>query len=85
MRMERSAGDSNLLSGVRFGLNPAGRGPTGFPVLDACLAGTVTLHFGNNELQGGDVRSTFDLTLPAGRMTVESGARQLVTAGVLAE
>ena len=73
------------LSGVRFGLNPAGRGPTGMPVLDACLAGTVTLHFGNNELQGGDVRSTFDLTLPAGRMTVESGARQLVTAGTLAE
>jgi len=84
-RMEHSAGDSNLLSGVRFGLNPAGRGPTGMPVLDACLAGTVTLHFGNNELQGGDVRSTFDLTLPAGRMTVESGARQLVTAGTLAE
>jgi leucyl aminopeptidase (aminopeptidase T) len=84
-RIERSAGDSNLLSGVRFGLNPAGRGPTGMPVLDACLAGTVTLHFGNNELQGGDVRSTFDLTLPACRVTVESGERRLVTAGVLAE
>jgi len=84
-RIERSAGDANLLSGVRFGLNPAGRGPTGMPVLDACLAGTVTLHCGNNELQGGDVRSTFDLTLPAGRMTVESEERRLVTAGVLAE
>lgn len=82
-RLSGASGDADLLSGVRFGLNPAGRGPTGKPILDACLAGTVTLHFGNNELQGGDVRSTLDLIMPACHVTVESGGARLVDAGRL--
>lgn len=83
-RLEGTAGDGDLISGVRFGLNPAGRGPTGKPTLDACLSGTVTLHFGNNELQGGDVRSTVNLILPACHLTVVSGKFVLVDSGELA-
>ncbi len=82
-RLEEASGDADLLSGFRFGINPAGRGPTGKPILDACLAGAVTLHFGNNELQGGDVRSTIDLILPACHLTVESGSTCLVEDGHL--
>jgi hypothetical protein len=82
-RLAQAAGDGNLISGVRFGLNPAGRGPTGKPILDACLSGTVTLHFGNNELQGGDVKSTVTLILPACHLTVISGKSTLVESGEL--
>jgi leucyl aminopeptidase (aminopeptidase T) len=84
MRLEKAVGDADLISGVRFGLNPAGRGPTGKPILDACLAGTVTLHFGNNELQGGDVKSTINLILPSCHLTVISGKFALVDSGELA-
>jgi leucyl aminopeptidase (aminopeptidase T) len=82
-RMDSAVGDADLLSGLRIGLNPAGQGPTGKPVLDACLAGAVTLQFGNNELQGGKVRSTIDLILPACHLTLTSGARTLVKDGRL--
>jgi len=82
-RLAQAAGDAGLLAGIRFGLNPAGRGPTGKPILDACLSGTVTLHFGNNELEGGEVRSTMDLLLPACSLTVRSGETVLVEAGEL--
>ncbi len=84
-RIAQAAGDGNLISGVRFGLNPAGRGPTGKPILDACLAGAVTLHFGNNELQGGNVKSTITLILPACNLTVISGKFALVNSGELAD
>lgn len=84
-RLASASGDADLLSGVRFGLNPAGQGPTGKPILDACLAGAVTLHFGNNELQGGDVRSTIDLIMPACHLTVDCGGRRLVTGGRLSD
>jgi len=80
-RLAAASGDADLLSGVRFGLNPAGRGPTGKPILDACLAGALTLHFGNNELQGGDVRSTLDLILPACYLSVDCGATRIVDGG----
>lgn len=83
-RLESASGDADLLSGVRFGLNPAGRGPTGKPILDACLAGAVTLHFGNNELQGGDVRSTIDLIMPACHLNVDCGGIRVVEGGRLA-
>ncbi len=83
-RLAGASGDADLLSGVRFGLNPAGRGPTGKPILDACLSGAVTLHFGNNELQGGDVRSTIDLIMPACHLTVDCGDRRIVDGGRLA-
>jgi leucyl aminopeptidase (aminopeptidase T) len=83
-RMKQAVGDADLISGIRFGLNPAGRGPTGKPVLDACLAGAVTLHFGNNELQGGDVKSTLDLVLPASDITVMAGDHEIITSGRLA-
>jgi leucyl aminopeptidase (aminopeptidase T) len=82
-RLAAAAGDANLVSGLRFGLNPAGRGPTGKPILDTCLLGAVTLHFGNNELQGGDVRSTMDLILPACHLSVESGGRRIIEDGHL--
>ena len=82
-RLAEASGDADLLSGFRFGINPAGRGPTGKPILDACLAGAVTLHFGNNELQGGDVRSTIDLILPACHLTVDCGSTRLVDGGKL--
>jgi leucyl aminopeptidase (aminopeptidase T) len=89
-RLAQAAGDADLISGVRFGLNPAGRGSTGKPILDACLSGTVTLHFGNNELQGGDVKSTVTLILPASHLTVVAGKSvpgklALVDSGELAQ
>lgn len=82
-RLSAAVGDADLISGVRFGLNPAGRGPTGKPILDTCLLGAVTLHFGNNELQGGDVRSTMDLILPACHLSVNSGGRAIIVDGQL--
>jgi leucyl aminopeptidase (aminopeptidase T) len=84
-RLKSASGDADLLSGIRFGLNPAGQGPTGKPILDACLSGAVTLHFGNNELQGGDVRSTIDLIMPACHLTVDCGETRLVEGGRLAD
>ena len=80
-RIEASAGDPDLISEVRFGLNTAGRGPTGKPPLDACLDGAVTLGFGNNELIGGNVRSTMGLFLPSLRATVQLGDRLIVKDG----
>jgi leucyl aminopeptidase (aminopeptidase T) len=84
-RVDQAIGDGRLISGIRIGLNPAGRGPTGKPLLDACLAGTVTLHFGNNELQGGDVKSTLNLALPASDVSLASGDRAIIVSGTLPE
>lgn len=83
-RLAREVGDPDLLSGVSIGLNPGGTGPTGRPELDTLLAGVVTLGFGNNELAGGTVRSTFNLGLPAHGRSVRSGATPLVVRGILA-
>lgn len=82
-RLAAASGDADLVSGLRFGLNPAGRGPTGKPILDTCLLGAVTLHFGNNELQGGDVRSTIDLIMPACHLSVTSAGKQIIKDGRL--
>ena len=83
-RLARESGDPNLLSSVSIGLNSGGRGPTGRPELDTLLAGVVTLDFGNNEMLGGTVRSTFNLSLPANGLTVRSGTRTPVVRGHLA-
>lgn len=82
-RIAGSTGDPDLIAEVRFGLNPGGRGLTGKFMLDACLAGVVTVSFGNNELLGGPVRSTLDLWLPARGMTVHAGETVLVEDGTL--
>jgi leucyl aminopeptidase (aminopeptidase T) len=81
----QAAGDADCLSSVGFGLNPAGKGPTGFPVLDGCLEGAVVLSFGNNEQMGGDVRSTLDLSFPSLSLTVRAGGATLVERGALIE
>ncbi|MCA9727706.1 MAG: helix-turn-helix domain-containing protein [Candidatus Eisenbacteria bacterium] len=81
--LANETGDPDVLSAVSIGLNAGGKGPTGRPELDSLLAGTVALSFGNNELLGGSVRSTFNLTLPANAMTVRTGRRTLVAAGHL--
>jgi leucyl aminopeptidase (aminopeptidase T) len=78
-------GDAYALAGVQLGLNPAGRGPTGKPSLDACLEGVVTFAFGNNELLGGDVRSTVNLILPCSQLTAQVGDLTLARDGRLAK
>ncbi len=82
-RLAREAGDPDVLSGLTIGLNPGAIGPTGRPELDSVLSGSVTLHFGNNELWGGNVKSTFNLSLPAHALTVRTRSRTLVTEGRL--
>jgi len=79
----RASGDADCLAMFTLGLNPAGRGPTGFPVLDGCLQGTVALSFGNNELMGGKVRATLDLGLPSSSITVRAGSAKLIDEGRL--
>lgn len=82
-RLAREAGDPDMLASVSIGLNPGGPGPTGRPELDSVLAGAVTLHFGNNELLGGSVKSTFNLSLPALGLTVRTRTNPLVVRGRL--
>ena len=82
-RLASEAGDPDALSGVTLGLNPGAEGLTGRPELDSLLAGVVTLHFGNNELWGGNVKSTFNLSLPAHGLTVCTRTQTLVSAGRL--
>lgn len=81
--LAKEAGEPGLLSGFTIGLNPGASGPTGKPEIDALLAGAVTLHFGNNELWGGTVRSTFNLSLPAHRASVGTRTATLVSGGRL--
>jgi leucyl aminopeptidase (aminopeptidase T) len=83
-RLAREAGDPDMLASVSIGLNPGGPGPTGRPELDSVLAGVVTLHFGNNELLGGSVKSTFNLSLPALGLRVRTRTSPLVDRGRLA-
>ena len=82
-RLAGEAGDPDVISAVTLGLNPGAVGPTGRPELDSLLAGVVTLHFGNNELWGGSVKSTFNLSLPAHGLTVRTRTQTLVSAGRL--
>ncbi len=82
-RLAAEAGDPDVISGITIGLNPGAKGPTGRPELDSLLAGVVTLHFGNNELWGGSVKSTFNLSLPAHGQSVRAGTQTLVSAGRL--
>ena len=83
-RLRTESGEPDRLAGFSIGLNPAGADLTGKASLDACLAGTVTISFGNNELRGGDVRSSLDLQLPAGAATVvTAGGIELVRHGQL--
>jgi leucyl aminopeptidase (aminopeptidase T)/transposase-like protein len=79
----QAAGQPDCLASISFGINPAGRGPTGMPVLDGCLEGTVTLAFGNNEMLGGTVRATLDLNLPSTSVSVSAGDVRLVEEGRL--
>ncbi len=84
-RLAQEAGSPDLLSAVTFGLNPGGVGPTGRAELDSVLAGVVTLDFGNNELLGGSVKSTFNLSLPAHAVTVRTRTMSPVKQGRLAQ
>lgn len=84
-RLESESGDPDLLSAISVGLNPAGSAVTGRPELDSVQLGVITLDFGNNELWGGDVRSTFNLSLPARGATLRVGTRTLVSRGSLVD
>ena len=90
-RLAAAAGDPNLIAEMGIGLNPARMesedsaasriGLTGKPVLDSSLLGMVTLGFGNNELLGGDVRSTLNLNLPAAALTLRAGDEMIIREG----
>lgn len=67
-----------------IGLNPVARGMTETYALDPCAAGNVTLEFGNNELIGGSVASTFTLVIPSARVTAPIDGAELVRKGALA-
>ncbi len=79
--MAGAKGDGDQVAMVTFGLNPAGRGPTGKPTLDSCLEGTVSLHFGSNELLGGQGRSTLNLVFPHTALSVRNGPFTLLDSG----
>lgn len=79
--LKGASGDADLLANVSFGLNPAGRGPTGKAMLDYCLEGTVTLDFGNNELLGCEVRATLSLAFPNATASATSARHELVRDG----
>jgi leucyl aminopeptidase (aminopeptidase T) len=81
--LDAAAGDADLVAEFGIGLNEAGSGLTGKPVLDACLSGSVTLSFGNNELLGGNVRSTLNLVMPATGLTITADGTDLVDRGRL--
>lgn len=66
-RADAAAGERLLLSGL--------------PALDCCLEGVVFVGFGNNELIGGDVRSTLDLSFPLNRASLQAGSMPLVIEG----
>jgi leucyl aminopeptidase (aminopeptidase T) len=57
---------------------------SGLPVLDSCKEGVVSVSFGNNELLGGTVRSTLDLTVPLDRASLWADDVPLVLHGRLA-
>lgn len=82
-RLAQEVGDPDLIGNVTIGLNPGGRGPSGRPELDSVLAGVVTLHLGNNELWGGSVRSTLNLSFPALEVSLRTRTRSLVRDGRL--
>lgn len=82
-RIAQETGEPDRLAMVSIGLNPAGVGRTGKVSLDACLEGTVTVSFGNNELWGGGVRSSLDLELPAFGASLAAGEIELVSGGRL--
>ncbi|MBK8232645.1 MAG: helix-turn-helix domain-containing protein [Candidatus Eisenbacteria bacterium] len=84
-RLESALGDWNVVSELRVGANLQAAGLTGVPALDCCLSGVVTLGLGNNELLGGDVRSTFGLALPMARATLRAGDHLLVENGRLVD
>lgn len=77
------SGDPDLLSCVSIGINPGGQGLTGRPSLDAIFSGVVNITFGNNEVDGGSVRSTLTLNLPSSVMTLRAGSHTVVAEGVL--
>ncbi|MEZ4648624.1 MAG: helix-turn-helix domain-containing protein [Candidatus Eisenbacteria bacterium] len=81
--IRRESGDPDLLSCVSIGINPGGDGLTGRPSLDAIFSGVVNFTFGNNEVDGGSVRSTLTLNLPSSVMTLRAGDRIIVAEGVL--
>jgi leucyl aminopeptidase (aminopeptidase T) len=82
-RIEGAVGDPDLIAEVHLGLNPGGGAFTGKFMLDACMAGAVTVTFGNNEMLGGKVRSTLHLWAPSRVMTLHAGRSLLVREGRL--
>ncbi|MEZ4654974.1 MAG: helix-turn-helix domain-containing protein [Candidatus Eisenbacteria bacterium] len=81
--IRRESGDSDVIAGVGIGVNPGGQVLTGRPSLDGQFEGVVTISFGDNELDGGNVRSTLRINLPSRAMTATVGDRTLVSMGVL--
>lgn len=81
--MAAAAGEPERIAEVGIGINPGARALSGKPVLDARMAGTVTVMFGNNELIGGDVRSTLSMIFPSRSHTVRVGRDVIVEAGEL--
>lgn len=82
-RLDTATGDAKELAEVSIGLNPGARLPTGKPVLDACMEGSITFTFGNNEQLGGSVRSTFTLILPAGDRSLHASGACIIDQGTL--
>jgi leucyl aminopeptidase (aminopeptidase T) len=66
----KAAGEPERIAEVGIGINPGARALSGKAVLDSRMEGTVTVMFGNNELIGGEVRSTLSMILPSRSLTV---------------
>ena len=66
-----------------IGINPGAHTLSGKAVLDSRMEGTVTVMFGNNELIGGDVRSTLSMIRPSRSHTVRVDHDRIVEEGRL--
>lgn len=78
-----AAGEPERIAEVGIGVNPGAQTLSGKAVLDSRMEGTVTVMFGNNELIGGDVRSTLSMILPSRSHTVRVNGALIVEEGRL--
>ncbi|MBK8233854.1 MAG: helix-turn-helix domain-containing protein [Candidatus Eisenbacteria bacterium] len=79
----KAAGEPERIAEVGIGINPGAHTLSGKAVLDSRMEGTVTVMFGNNELIGGDVRSTLSMILPSRSHTVRVDHDRIVEEGRL--
>ncbi len=75
-QFESATGRARTLASISVGLNPrASAALSGKPSFDASRPGMITLTFGNNELFGGSVSSTFTIHFPARGLQIGPAGR----------